>query len=702
VGIPYAYANNDSVRIAVDPVTFPTGVDNNRILRWSPPAPPEGYLPVSMGFEFDSKYQSQPLGIAVKYGPLPPGRKRSDVRIYRYSGGIWMLDRSPAANDSLQGYAGVTTGDITSPFMAMIDDRAPTVTVLSHPEKPVVNGEAVIDTFLISDNCGNAGWKFSFGKAGEGKGDFPEEIGTLAAASGVVVTVIPGALVSADQGVRAFFTVSDGTNEVTTNVSRRVIRASGGSDVVTVDPLRWVPLRVTAQLDSPDASRALRVLCGGGSWKYDNTKFRLFRWMPGEVSVEGGGGGYVEYSEARRELFAFEPGRLLWFKTRTTAVIDFGRGVTPALTRPTVIPLRARSWTDLALPFDFPISIGDIIDATAAAGGTTEGLRFCRWLKDSTRRYSAAELYAPRLGIKELKDASKVLESRQNDGAGAPYSVYNQSDSDVDLYIPPLPVVLSRYRGPAAGKAEAGSGGAIKIACRTAHGEELNDVYCVCRKGSLSRRYFPAAPSLGGGVDVRVCDERLRQFGHVIDSGAIDAQGGARFNLAFVNSSDRAEEVIVSVTAPPDLRPALFNPVTGRFTDDPAQWRIQAAPGATSYCQLYAGDDAFMAKARLEKTPLKAALAGVSIEPSRKSMRIRFVMPEQLAGGAAFALFDVRGRKIWTAAISAREGMSEIAWDGSGLGSRPAASGMYLLQMTVFDRAGAKAAVFNRHVTWMP
>ena len=705
VGIPTAYADNALIRISVDPVTFPTGVDTNKIVSWWPPVLPIGFIPVSMGFEFSSKYQSSPISVGVKYGPLPAGHLPSDVKMFRYKNGSWLLDRSPCVYDSVFGYVAVTTGDLFYPFIAMIDIAPPKVAVMSHPEMAVTNGTPVADTFFLSDNISNVEWKFQFSKGGEAYSDAYGDSGMLSSLAGTIVTIIPGRFVSADQGVRARLSVSDGVNKTTRDASRRVIRTIGGSDVVSTDTMKWVPLCVTAQLDSPSAACALKEFVKNGQWKYDNTQFRLFRWVVG-AGAKHDSDDYVEYSDARDSLFTFVPGRLFWIKTRKSVMLDFGKGITPDLTKPSTITLPARSWTDYALPYNFNIRIGDIIDATEASGEKTEGLRFCGWFRDTTRHYRAAEVYSPYLGVNELQDFSTIIKAKQDDGTGVGYSVYNQSDADVNLYIPPLPAALSNYKTSAVRKMALGAGRTIKIASRTSRGALLNDVYCVLENGNRTNRYLPAAPSLGGGVTVRVCDDRKRPFGHIIAGSGAAADDGITCDLAFNNESNRTEAILVDVSGQDIMRTAFFNPGMGALVDDSSKakegWRIDVAPGTVSYCQLYAGGDAFLAKVKLAKRVSKAALIGVAENFSGHALRIRFSLPMGVVSRATFAIFDMQGRKVWNASGCAREGAGEIEWDGASAGKRPAASGTYMLQMTAFDAQGKAAAVFHKKWTWLP
>jgi hypothetical protein len=570
------------------------------------------------------------------------------------------------------------------------------VTVISHPEKAVVNGVPVADTFTISDNIANAGWTFRYARAGDSFDEGPGDSGALASSFENITTVMQGGFVSADQGVRAMLSVSDGVHKVVRNMSRRVIRNIGGSDVVSLDTMKWVPLCVTAQLDFPQARRALQVFSVNGQWSYDITQFRLFRWIAEPGS--SGAGAYVEYADTCEALFSFVPGKLFWIKTRKPVVVDFGRGTTPELIDPTVVTLRAREWTDFALPYDFSITIGDIIDATKAAGQATEGLRFCGWSRDSTKQYTSSEVYAPQLGVKELTDLSKILPAKQNDGIGAGYSVFNQSDTEVKLYIPPLPAAMSQYKGTTIKKTVSAGCRAIKIVSRALGGALLNDVYCVFAPGRNTTSYLPAAPSFGEGVDVRVCGG-MREYGHVI-TGPGQMGNGVSCDLAFRNHTEKDQTILVKVSGLETLHTGLFIPASGTFLDAPSGadgvWRVTAAAGARTYCRFFAGDDAYVAKAKTEKESLKAALIGAFSKDHGHALVVRFSLPMMQVNRAVFSLFNMLGKRIWQASYPGREGINEIIWPGTGAGKNPVAPGTYLLQMNVCDAQGNVAAVFKK------
>ena len=453
---------------------------------------------------------------------------------------------------------------------------------------------------------------------------------------------------------------------------------------------------------------------GGGIWStvtstrrasddtlYDNTKFRLFRWVA-ESGRAGGKAHYIEYADSCDSLFSFIPGRLFWIKTRQSVVIDFGNGITPELTKPSVVTLHARSWTDFALPFNFNIKVGDILDSTKAYGQAIEGLRFCVWSRDSTKHYLCKEFYAPQLGVVGLKDLSKIMTAKQNDGRGAGYCVFNNSDADVNLSIPPLPAAMSKYKGAIPKETAFDVNPTIKITSRTLSGIVLNDIYCVCKHGNAGNRYFPAAPSLGGGVNVRVCDESMRQYGHVIAGMGEAPAEGVACNLAFNNNSNNAEVIQVNVSGLGHLRSELYNPVNGTFFSA-AQgmsdgWSIDAAAGTTVYYQLLAGEDAFIKKAEFEKKPSMAALVGVYPDLAKQSVRIRFSL-QMGQVSVRVAIFDLTGRKLWDASHHSREGINEIEWNGISLGKRPAASGAYILRMLVYDVKGDLSAVFEKKLT---
>ena len=79
---------------------------------------------------------------------------------------------------------------------------------------------------------------------------------------------------------------------------------------------------------------------------------------------QSGNNKWVEYADSISWMFNFVPGDLFWIKTKTPTVLHLGSGVTTPLTQPSKIVLAPGALSDVALPFDFSIRVGDIIDST--------------------------------------------------------------------------------------------------------------------------------------------------------------------------------------------------------------------------------------------------------------------------------------------------------------------------------------------------
>jgi PKD repeat protein len=706
---PIAYADNNRFRITVNPAVFSLAENNTTIKLWRPPCAPQGFILMSKGYEFCDKYQSPPLSIGFKYDPTRQGDLIRKIKIYRSINNRWFLERSPQWIDSIEGYVGVTTGDIVSPFIAMIDTSPPVIAIQSHPEKAVVSEGQVIDDFIVSDNIANASWNFRYAKGGYAFDNDHCDTGIFSSCNNRKSTFIPGSYVSADQGVRAILSISDGVSDVVVNVSRRVIREAG-VEAFSTEALKWKPLLVTADLDSPGVRNALQGLAGGKAWAYDNTRFRLFRWFPSHGNAPNSADNYVEYSDGLDSVFSLTPGRLLWLKTKKAVVIDFGKGVTTDLTKPFAVPLRARSWNDIGLPFNFDITVGDVLDATIAAGQSIDSLRFCIWSTDANKNYILDEMYFPSLAIEALQDKAITFMSRNSDGGRVGYSVYNASGADRALVIPPLPGVMSGYC-PQAGKKKSGEGiGAIVIKAQTAGGSASNRVFCGLSGGKRDKRYFPAAPSLEDAFNIRVCDEQMKQFGHLAATGPWGKDDGASWHIAVNNRSDRAQRIRLSASwitgISREVQFTLFDPSTQTFSDDARDtaqsMRIDVGSGETGYCRLIVGGKGFLAQMKRDLVSLKTALMGMYVSPSGHWVRIRFSLSADAVNIIKLALFDAAGREVWTLTTRGHEGVNDFIWPGKNKSGHSSSSGFFIVHMTVFDSKGDKKGQFEKKLTYLP
>jgi hypothetical protein len=86
--------------------------------------------------------------------------------------------------------------------------------------------------------------------------------------------------------------------------------------------------------------------------------------------------------EIDKSHFNFVPGRLIWCKEKGGQSLSFGEGATTSLRNPHAIKLKANTWTDFCLPFQFSVRLKDVLDATGA--GSDSLLDFYHWVKDGT------------------------------------------------------------------------------------------------------------------------------------------------------------------------------------------------------------------------------------------------------------------------------------------------------------------------------
>jgi hypothetical protein len=249
----------------------------------------------------------------------------------------------------------------------------------------------------------------------------------------------------------------------------------------------------------------------------------------------------------------------------------------------------------------------------------------------------------------------------------------------------------------------------ITVASGTASGAVLNDVYCIVNRNTRVNRYLSSAPSLGGGVCIRVCDEQMRQFGHVVSGMGVDKDGGVTCDLAIDNASEKAEAVNISVSSrgnSPDFRRALFDPAARTFAeaheDSVVRMHVNLQPGEIGYYQLIAGSDAYLAKFKLNILTLKTALIGIYQNPVKQSVRIRFSLPMSVSNHVQFSIFDARGREVWSTAVNCRGGINDIVWSGNNKSGRHTSSGAYFFHMTAFDAKGNPAGAFGKKLIYLP
>jgi hypothetical protein len=681
----------------------------------------KGFAAVSRTFSFAQHLAAAPFQIGVRYAAesIPPPFTAKDVRLYLEKQGELFV-QPLAAVDTVRHVVWCRVNDAGLPFLAAVDTVAPLVELVSRVSGPVPSGRDIADTFRIRDNIANARYRYWYAK-GDGGGEAADS-GEVSGGKAVVTASIDGSCVNQENGVRASFTVSDGPHSVTLDVSRQVLRDSS-SDAVTMAADTWYPLKTPALLDSPSVKHALRDLGLKGKWQYDNTAFRLFRWCAyagnATDSVK-----WVEYDEARGEMFDLAPGRLVWIKTRKNTTLHLGRGRTTPLTTCYSMTAEPRTWTDIALPFGFSVRVGDVIDsinAVSGAGGAGDSLQFYSWNADGKGRYRPQALFIGDFGPAGTTLADKG-DSLRKDAGG--FTIYNPLSTPVTVRIPPVPAALSRHgKGATAKAALRGWGGwedgaaavgnktpqrqggwAVRIAATTESGLTLSDVFCGFREGATGMDFYPVPPSFSG-AGVRVCDDLKRPRGHGLARGTWSRENGVVFPLVFSGSPDRAETISISIgnleKLPKNSAAVLYDAATGKFEDASAGLSpVQVGKGGASYRLLAIGTESYLKKVKREMREMRLALVAAFSNSGGRALRIRYTLPFAGVSGVRFTMVDVSGKVVWDRLVACgrASGMQEFVYGGRN----PMARGVYILRMSAWDERRCAAGTFQRKVTYLP
>jgi hypothetical protein len=668
-----------------------------------------GFVLAGPMFSFTGTKPSQPFTVGLKIDSLllPAGRRPADARLYQYNPVLkrWVV-RLAAVYDSVGKYRSLLTDSLGYAFAVMVDTLRPSIVALDTTDEAVEENTAVSNRVVVSDNVGNLTWRFLTAKGGEVFIMDRSRDSIMTKGIDTLTLTVDSKLVSDLNGVRIQVEADDGANRTTCDLSRRVVRQR--SDQIVTPVLRWTPLRVTAQLDSPSVTRLLRFIDTSVAVpEYDKRHFRLYAWYP-DASNAGETSKWVEYGTRPDSVFSGVPGRLLWVKTRAATLLHFGRGKTMSLKDTVRIVAKSKQWTDFALPYRFDITVGDILDATRHGADSlyADDLVIYRWDTTAgtyrcTPFFMADTSFAPGVG---LNDRSKILSS--ND-AYAGYTVYNPSSSDIMMSFPPVSDLMSKYQSGFS-KIAAGRGWVVKIVARLASGALLSPLYCGNKEGASGTvSFYPSAPSFDQ-VSVGVYDGRSgRVWGHVMEHGAA---GGSSYLLTFRNDGDKAQEIRYTLSPSglsPQAKMAVLDPATGTMTDAASSkpLTIQVDAGSSEYRWLIVGDMEYLASSGKRMAIGRLGLDGVYPNPVRNFATIRYTLPFGRVSRVEFLMLDIAGRTVSSAVVRERitlGGAREYQWKGRTGSGKRAAAGVYIVRMTAYDLKEHVIGSFDRRLTVLP
>jgi hypothetical protein len=696
-----SYWMNGNVRFVV-----PAGNQNNtltpRIQAFTPAdSTLSGFLKVGKGFSFIDQPGSDPFQIGIRCDSLG-GYSPDNVRIYRFDNAtrLWRVDRSTVystVNSSV--YASISTNDLRTPFIAMIDTQPPLITVVSDTHSVRQKLIPVLDTFRVSDNVGNLMWAF-YSERGD---NLParQVSGTLANDTATITTSIKLLFVNDQTGARALFSVDDGRYKDTVNVSRRVVHDSG--DEITSPEMQWMPFKVQYALADTSASTLWQFVTDAKQ-QYDKRHVRLFRfYSDASNAASPADQKWIEYAPGTNDaLFDLKPGRLFWIKTLKSETFVFGSGTTLPLQNSDTVMLAPNGWTDFALPRGFDLRIGDIIDASMSyiiRIALLDLLKFYQWHDTLNTKNLCEPFYIT--DIPTIGSSSSLMDYRHG------FTVYNPSSYEIPLCIPPISAAMSTY--PAGKKAVAGAW-ALKLIPKTDQGTGLSPVFCGFNKAVAAGGGWYPMPPTWSRQSVGVYDEKTESmYGHRMVRELQNE--GASYMLAFRNDTACARSISVKferiAAFPSGMKTAVYNPSTGEtvtLSSASDSLTVGVDGNATSYRWLFVGDATYVATAAKMLSVVKLALERVFPNPARALVRIRYTVPFSL-GKVRLSIIDISGRTLWSRTIEDRTlagGARECLWDGTSSAGKRVASGVFIVRMEAFDQKGKTVGTFSKRLTFLP
>jgi hypothetical protein len=671
----------------------PVGSNNIDTLRAYRPT--EGFLSgmsqAGIGFSFSQKLRTTPFYIGIRPAPLPTGRSLADLRLYRDSAGVPLVERGSFIE---KGVVWIKTNQLEFPFILLADTTRPRVifnSELCDTSQIALPNSAIATVFNVSDNIANLICLFGWGRGNEGYNTVIND--TLNTTTATKSYVIPAAGVSELFGVRARIIVSDGVHTDTINVSRRVRSASG--DEFTIPANHWIPLRTTTELDEATCEKALLSLNeNADAWRYDNTKFRLFRWL----EKNGGKREWVEYDEASATEFEFRPTSLLWLKTAKPAFFVLKNGITTSLKQPAAIVLKSREWTDLASPYKFDVRMADIADATGAAFDSCE---IYHWnATDST--YVAEQAYLP--GFDDPQTQTMIY-SPLTDG----YTIYNRLATNITLRIPPVPPALSTAKSGALNKECA----PVSVICLTWSSPlDGHEQHILCGLDDPADphtpKWFHLPPSL------TACGIALRDTGSGETYGHVrlpsPTNGGCAVNAVVFNNSTQPQTFRYCLdnlkSLPSGMAARILNRQSHCYEDTAVGngWlTCTLAPNSTTDRWIVIGTSDYLQRFRTAGGLGSLKLQAPFPNPSRGMLSLRYVLPWSDVREVRFSVYTLAGQEVWRHVIRAAlpAGAGTVRWDGRDSHQRSMPPGVYIVRMNIMRSGGSVIMAKEVRITFL-
>ncbi len=639
----------------------------------------EGMVIVGNGFYFLKQNRTPAFWIGLRY-TVPAGFSAAKVRLYRENKNGLLIEHN-AINDTLRKIISVYTSKTDLPFILLIDTIAPVMNFSSNTDKIAFFGESTTDTVTITDNILNTKYQFCYST---GKDPLTIRIDTvLSARSQRLILTIPKEFNSVETGIRAELRVSDGNTSIISNLSKQVHIEKVETKIF---PLQWTPFSVSAELNSTSPESLITHLAETDSSSYDGRYARVFYWLPTPENISAKD-RWVEYSDKIKSFFNLSPGKTFWIKTRNEKSINLGSALTMSLKDTVKIVLPRKEFTDLTLPYNFPVRIKDVIQASEV-----DSIAIYKWNNDSgvyiTRGY-----YIP--GKANRHNINDTLDWKYHN---AYYSIYNMYSRDITLKIPPVPVSMSPEQ-PLKKQFKRNTWG-FTVNC-IIDSSTVSEIYCgyADKAGQI---YYPPSP---GFVEsrVKIFDRNTNRFFGDYISGDLSSGGFAQ-ELAFENNQSHPVQFSFGITGegdiPNGISSSILNTATGEWEKS---GKVVVGANNVEYRWLVIAGKEFMERFKNSALSWNYGLKSVFANPVRNAAIFKFTIPTGAKERLRFTIFDAMGRKIWEKTIShpLSSGEHTLIWNGDNSRKGKVSNGMYFVKFSILDSKGKVSKSFNSRLMYV-
>ncbi len=349
---------------------------------------------------------------------------------------------------------------------------------------------------------------------------------------------VPSSAVCDTSGFYAYLVRSTANYADTIRISRPVKRLNSNCDDFISTPGMRHPISVTASPVKSSFAEVINYLKSPvNSWSYDKDRAVITQWRP--VSMASSNPMYYEYGQIADSLFDPVPGRLFWVHSEEAVKFDFAQAIIPALYQDYTLQISS-GWTHLALPVAVPVTLKQIMKATAEVWSEKmfDSLEIYRWRK-TTYGYSVQSIYLPAM---RMTDPEEIV---LTGGIETGLAVYNRSNDAKSIVIP---VSRNPLKNPAQTDNSddmEDSRWSICLDARLKRGDSLPSAYFgYTSEGGPLAAYQPA-PSFDE-IKLLIKDEISGQnYSHLLVNN-IDQQRMS-FEVAIVNGSNVDDSVIFAI-----------------------------------------------------------------------------------------------------------------------------------------------------------